>query len=567
MLFCTIWEDKQNFPGTISGMYEEFMQTIWERFCNKSNNEGKKEYHDQLTQFLGHNALSGLLSNSEILEDKVDFHELDLEVHSNLCKLGSNDLCRIGLEVGLITKQRWQFRAREKPIISFLHKSFQEFYAARNLAYLFKNDRTQFDQKLSLITSWELVLNKLEILKFCCGISGNQQKSAAAAIIDHVIKKYDEVCKIKNMCKLVLCRCDSAHHVHVESCIDVGMTSNDKATDCLPILTLLHEAQLKDNAILCSLFSGSVFSKQMFVDILCLASQELTLFHYFLQSVSKAAANIKSIRFYEPVSLDLIPDILRQYVPHVESLDIKGKYASEVTGVIGESVAALTHLSTLALNYTNIDMTDLLSYLSTSPHRSLKHVDFDDTPIGDAISHIGAVMTSHLTCLILCYTGLRESHIEILSKHLPNAPHLQLLDLTGNAIGESIIVLIQHLQHCTAMQALRLGTKLQHNHTETLIAFLSSWSVDLLELALSSSAVGGNITEFSKYLQHCKQMQMLDLICIGINEKDIEAISVVLPQTLLHLALSANAVGDSLDCLITSLQHCETADTVMVRSN
>ena len=559
MLLCIIWEDKQNFPDTVSGLYEEFMLTIWERFCNKPNNEGKKEYHDQLTQFLGHNALSGLLSNSETLEDKVEFHESDLEVHSNLCKLGLSDLCQIGLEVGLITKQRWQFRARQKLIISFLHKSIQELYAARNLAYLFKNDRTQFDQKLSLITSWKLVQNKLEILKFCCGISGNQQETAAVDIIGHVIKKYDEVCNSKNMSanKEALCRSNSEHHVHVEAYIDVGdVDSYFKATDCLPILTLLHEAQLKDNTILPSLFSGSVFSKPMSVDIDCRASQTLMLFHYFLQSVSIAAANIKSIGFYDADSLDLIPDILR-HVPHVESLDIKGKYHSKFTGAVGESVAALAHLSSLTLFQTRIDRTDLLRHLSSSPHKSLRHVDFTFTGIGDAISHIGAVMTTHLTCLILYGTDLSESRIEILSKHLPNAPHLQVLDLSGNAIGASISVLTQHLQHCTAMQALRLGnTRLQHNHIETLITFLASWSVYLSELNLSKNAVGGNITGLSNYLQHCRQMEVLRLAYTEMSEKDIEAIS-ALPQTLLKLGLHNNVVGDSLTCLITSLQHCE----------
>ena len=558
MLLCTTWKDKNNFSDTISGLYEEFMQTIWERFCIKPNNEGKKEYHDQVKQFLGHNALSGLLSKK--LEDKVEFHESDLKVPSNLCELGSSELCEIGLGVGLIIKQRWQLRTREKLIISFLHKSFQEYYTGKRLAYLFKNKRTKFNQKLSLITNWELVLNKLEILKFCCGISGNQQETAAVDIIDHVIKKYDKVCQTKNMFanKEELCRGDNEHHVHVESYIDVGDihpfgSKHDNATDCLPILTLLHEAQLKGNTTLSSLFSGPVFSKPMSVEIDCWASQALMLFNYFLQSVSKAAANIKSIRFCAADSLDLIQDILR-HVLHVENLNFEGP----VTGAVGESVAALTHLSTLKLYRTGIDMTDLLSHLPTYPCMSLRHVDFTHTPIGDAISHIGAVMTTYLTCLVLDDTHLSESHIEILSKHLPNAPHLQVLDLSHNAIGGSISVLTQHLQHCTAMQALRLQRiKLHHNHKETLIAFFSSWSVDLLELDLSHSAVGGNGTELSNYLQHCRQMEVLNLEGIWMNEKDIEAISVVLPQTLLKLILAYNVVVDSLTCLIRSLQHCE----------
>ena len=565
MLTCIACYDtmtgKITFPDTISDLYKQFIKVIWLRYHDKKHPEADESQDlETLTNCLGQTALDGLLSDINIQEDKLVFPEKDLD----------RTLCKLGLAVGLITKQIQLQGALETSTISFIHKSIEEFYAGTYLADLFKNDRTNFNQKLSLITSWELVLNKLEVLKFCCGISEEQDKSVAAAIIGHVIEKYNEVRNSKNMSdnKRRLCRNDSEHPVHVESYINVGNVRYSKhvnAADCLPILTLLYEAQLKDNTILSSLFSCSVFSKPMSVQINCEASQALMLFHYFLRSVSIAAANIKSIRFCDADSLDLIPDILR-YVPHVESLGIKGTgRSSKVTGAIGESVAALTHLSSLTLFQATIDMTDLLSHLSSSRHKSLKHVDFRMTPIGDAISHIGdaishigAVMTSHLTCLKLIETNLSESDIEILStKHLPNTPHLQVLDLSNNAIGESISVLTQHLQHCTAMQALRLNyISLQHNHIETLITFLSSWSVDLSELDLSNNAVGGNITGLSNYLQHCRQMEVLGLVNTQMNEKD-KAISVVLPQTLLELDLSANVVGDSLTCLITSLQHCE----------
>ena len=226
----------------------------------------------------------------------------------------------------------------------------------------------------------------------------------------------------------------------------------------------------------------------------------------------------------------------------------------------------MTHLSSLTLDHTMIEMIDLMSHLSKSPHKSLKHIDFQGTYIGDAISHIGAVMTSQLICIILRKTDLSERHIEILSEHLPNAPHLQILDLSDNAIGESISVLTQHLKHCKQMKVLRLEeTQLEENHIEALIVFLTSWSVDLLELKLSDNVVGNNVTALSSYLQHCQHLQVLDLRCTSLDDNHIESISAVLPQTLQELSLSGNAVGGSLVCLMDSPAALSAAYRVMVR--
>ena len=184
----------------------------------------------------------------------------------------------------------------EESFISFIHKSLQEFLAGKFLTNLFAQKPDDFHNTLKQIDSWKLVLQKFEVLKFFCGISWNQQKSAATVIIDHVIKKYNEICKSKNMSanNSALCRYDNEHHVHVESYVDIGDvhsggSKHANATDCLPILTLLHEAQLKGDAILPSLFSGSVLSKPLSVVIDCKVLQALMLFHYFMLSVGHSS--------------------------------------------------------------------------------------------------------------------------------------------------------------------------------------------------------------------------------------------------------------------------------------
>ena len=561
MLLCHVWKYHQKFPDTLSCLYDKFLTTIWKRFKHTWENE-TDVLSEEFQCRLGKIALQGLLS-TKIEDDIIEFPE---------DKFG--DECDLGLKVGIITKG-WKFTDEEESFISFLHKSVQEFLAGKYLANLFAKNEKEFHNTLDRIDSWKLVQQKWEVLKFCCGISGTQQKSTATAIIDHVIKKYDDIHPTSDVFQKHWSpsyRCNSAHHVPVEFHIGVGMTlmwiTYRKATDILPLLILFHEAQSDGDAILHFLSTSSVFSKSLSVSnrfiIYCNTSYPaLQLFYYFLKSTGKTALNIKSIRFHSVNSLESILDILN-YVPNLELLELP-IVSMEGKSAFGKSVAALPNLSTLKFKGTISDMSDLcdlLSLLSRSSPKSLTHhIDLSSSTF--AISDIGAVMTSHLTCLILRKAHLEESHIKILSGHLPDAQHLRLLDLSHNEIGDinSISALTQNLKYCQQMQRLRLAnTNLKQKHIETLIDFLSSWPAKLLELDLSANDVGDAFSALRIYLQQsqqCKQMQLLNLCSCLLKEDHISTIKAALPQTLLKLDFSVNVVGDSLTCLINSLQHCE----------
>ena len=480
MLLCTLWEDKHSFSDTLSLLYQEFIETIWMRYSATSYRRNRYPYvFAEFLCKLGEIALKCLFPVSNIADDVLEFPEEEID----------KELCTLGLEVGLITKQRWHFRLKEKSYISFLHKSIQEFLAGYYLSDLFDQSHDQFHYILKQINSWELVLQKLEVLKFCCGISQHQQKSSAVfIIIRHVIDRFAEVCKgnVVSEDTEAYCSIDRGHQYP----IDIGdvpeyISKHNKATNCVPILTLLHEAQLNLDPRLLPVFTDSVFSTALSVNINCNDSQALLFLKLFLQcrAGKSTADNIRSICFYKAGSFDVVSEILNR-VPGLECLKLYG-LPGLVEGKLGEKLINWSNLTTLILQSTKIDMSDLLSHLSRSRHKSLRHVDFRYTPIGDAISDIGAVMTPHLTCLILRGTQLTEPHVELFSEYLSHAPNLMMLDLSDNAVGDSISVLTQHLRLCKQLQVLKLKrVNLNGTHIKPLSAFLSNMSA-MLELEIS----------------------------------------------------------------------------------
>ena len=497
MLLCVLWEDQINFPDTLTQLYVEFVQAIWKRFCQTSK-DNNNSYTD-LQLELGKVALQGILPQDNVSEDILEFPTEQFGAFSDL-----------GIEVGLITKQRWKFRLQEKTSVSFLHKSIQEFYAGRFLADLFSNNRQQFDHMLNQIATWKLLLQKFELLRFCCGISQHMNKqSPASAVIEYAIKKYCMMCKDKGKYPLT--------EIHI------GYT--DKDLDVLPLLALFYEGQVKPDANLVCSFKDDIYSDVESVIINCAHPQALTVFHYSVQSEIGSAMNsqIKSVNFYWSFrdSFSAMADIL-QHLSCVESLKITFENPVEKdidsTTRLGEAIASLSKLHTLYMEEDffscQFDMRIIiLAHLSQSPYRSLKHIDLRGIHVGDAIHYMSDIITHHLEHLKLVEAALEEKHIETLSTFLPSAPNLLKLDLTDNTVGMSAVPLAHSLQQCHQLQELSLSEAHLTDAGITALAQSFSHWPDLRGIYLNGNDDVGNsgLDAVFRHIHHLPKLTALQV--------------------------------------------------------
>ena len=499
MLLCVLWEDQINFPDTLTQLYEEFIRAIWNRFCQTSKDNNY--LYTDLQLELGKVALQGILPQDNVSEDILEFPTEQFGAFSDL-----------GIKVGLITKQRWKFRLQEKTSVSFLHKSIQEFCAGRFLADLFSNNRQQFDHMLNQIATWKLLLQKFELLRFCCGISQHMNKqSPAIAVIEFAIKKYCMMCKDKGEYPLT--------EIHV------GHTDED--LDVLPLLALFYEGQVKPDANLVCSFKDHIYSDVESVKINCVHPQALTVFHYTVQSEIGRALNrqIKSVTFEPlcPFSFSAMSDIL-QHLSCVESLDITGDFENayekqniDSTTRLGEVISSLSRLHTLCMladyGSCQFDIIIILAHLSQSPYKSLKHIDLDGLHVGDAIHYMSDIITHHLEHLTLDDVELKEKHIETLSTFLPNAPNLLELDLQCNTIRTSVVSLVHSLQQCHQLQELYLSNAHLTDAGFTALAQSFSHWPDLRMIFLRGNDDVGNsgLDAVFRHIHHLPQLTDLEI--------------------------------------------------------
>ena len=497
MLLCTLWEDHQNFPETMSLLYEEFVLTIWTRSCSKDHSQSDYE-SEQFESFflgLGKTALEGIMPSKNVNEDVLEFPEERFR-----------DYSKLGLKVGYITKQRWRFRSREKNSVSFLHKSIQEFCAAKCLAHLFVPKREQFDNILHQIDSWELVLKKFELLRFCCGVSHHMMHDgvagAAVAIVEHAISKFGDMCRLNTK--------DSVFG------IQVGPSPHFSSKwDLSHVLTLFYEGQMSESFNESSLFTNNILS-----DRLEISGHLMGVCRYFIQSkVGKAVGVMfKTLMISYRSVLNFLPDVTADVLCNMSNIthlnvevgilsrsscDIVSFTRFTCSDIVGRlKLSQLTIMTSLRYDMTRI----LLCHLS--PNKSLTSIEFIYVDIGDSIDLLRPIITNHLQHLVLRHANLKERHIERLSTFLSKSPKLVALDLSENKVGNAIGSLSHHLQHCHGLMILNLEyCSLSDAGVTTLAESFIHWP-QLTTLNLSNNHDVGN-TGLDALFRHIPQLPKL----------------------------------------------------------
>jgi len=180
VLLCLICEEfKGIFPKSRAQLYLEIIQCILRRYRNKKGlpetNEDLVEVYDAQLRHLGQIALNGLL------EDNLDFEESELKSHADELP-----------GFGLLSVQTGGSKLRPRRHYSFLHKSFQECFAAIYLCSQLLNKEISVDE----LTADGRYLKELkEVLSFTCGMVAARCEETAEALIKSItVQVNDKKC-------------------------------------------------------------------------------------------------------------------------------------------------------------------------------------------------------------------------------------------------------------------------------------------------------------------------------------------------------------------------------------
>ena len=181
VLLCLIREEFEGiFPESRTQLYVEIIQCILRRYRNRKGlpetNEDLVEVYDAQLKHLGQIALNGFL------EDNLDFEESELKSHAD-------ELAGFGF----LSVQTGGSKLRARRHYSFLHKSFQECFAAIYLCSQLLNKEISVDE-LAADSRYLEELN--EVLSFTCGMVAAHCEETAEALIKSITVRVndDEKC-------------------------------------------------------------------------------------------------------------------------------------------------------------------------------------------------------------------------------------------------------------------------------------------------------------------------------------------------------------------------------------
>ncbi|XP_072023832.1 uncharacterized protein [Amphiura filiformis] len=167
VMICILWEVLESNDTafqTMTGLYEKAVIYLNKPFQEKHHMSPESIEHMLIK--LGEPALEELLrSNLQIRSDRFD-----------------ENILHQSFEVGLTIQEEGALL--DETYVIFIHKTFQEFCAAKYLAYLHDNDPAAFKAKLDLIHKYN-VLAMDYVLQFCCGLCAD-----ATSVLQHVVNLF-----------------------------------------------------------------------------------------------------------------------------------------------------------------------------------------------------------------------------------------------------------------------------------------------------------------------------------------------------------------------------------------
>ncbi|XP_078358279.1 uncharacterized protein LOC144643036 [Oculina patagonica] len=187
-LLCLVCEEFQGvFPESRTKLYLEIVQCVLRRYIQKKgiseNSEDLIEAYKTQLKHLGWIALNGLR------EDNLDFEEIELGSHSA-------DLPGFGF----LSVQPGGSKLRPRRRYSFLHKSFQEWFAAFYLCCQLFEETVSAD---SLTADRRYVHELKEVLKFTCGMIAARCEETTEALVKSIMPKVNN----EDICFSVVLEC------------------------------------------------------------------------------------------------------------------------------------------------------------------------------------------------------------------------------------------------------------------------------------------------------------------------------------------------------------------------
>ncbi|KAJ7376761.1 NACHT, LRR and PYD domains-containing protein 12 [Desmophyllum pertusum] len=548
LMLCLVWKkrDREGLPESRVFLYSDFIQALCDHMAAKDDDgtvNSIESYNADLAQV-------GELASRALLENSLEF-DFDHPPHELL----SSRLIRVG--VVQIVKI---FSTRPKKVVSFLHKSIQEFLAAWFIIHkLIPNAKGNLSC-MPGIDSTEKVVAMVEVLKFVSGWS----LEGSSAVLQHL-----ESLKKKHS--------PSEHHISKTPFLEDWPEDDKKLLELN--LEFFIETPASAKAVVYPLLLNSVSNVLVVPDtMLHLVADDhvvksKVLPNYVLFDFRRCPSR-KECKCIASIMEDLNAVIVTASGERKASDFVKNLSEFKVLTSLflkREGDKMYVHFSQVD----NIDVDTLneltLQPLNVPPQSSPDHLQ------GDEIAPETNCQTwQHCFSLAkkIDIDEMDDEDVGVISKVMPLVGRPQEITIHGSQESsqpQEIERLVEGMNITECLQRLRLHKIILTAQSLAVVTGALHQASNLQELFLSENPLGSSVSLLAENLQHVQQLTTLELSGVSMEEQAFSDLANALchvPQ-LKVLAVNRNNLGPSIAVLADNLDsvplltHLELSETQM----
>ena len=504
-LLCLVYEDlKGIFPESRTKLYVEIVECVLRRYRTKQqlpeNGEDLVDLYESQLKHLGSIALKGLL------EDNLDFDEKELGKHK------ASDLPGFGF----LSVQPGGSKLRPTRRYSFLHKTFQEFFAAFYLSC----QLIQKEISTNSIAADKKYRHELkEVLLFTFGMLAARCEETVVNLLKSIATQLNQ---------------------EEEEDVDV-------------ILECVNECKKKNKNVdekLATALGASLQTETVKVSSVEVDETLAVFLSNFLKTNTTVTNLILRISSQDAVA-PLVECL--KYNASLETLDLScDGIRNDGAAALGECLKYNKSLTTLDLSYYDIGddgaaaLGECLKY-----NKSLRTLVFSADFIGDdGAAALGECLkyNKSLTTLDLSQNDIGDDGTAALGECLKYNKSLTTLDLSKNRIrGDGAAALGECLKYNKSLTTLDLSRNDIVDDGTAALGECLKYNKSLTTLDLSQNRIRGDgAAALGECLKYNKSLTRLDLKRTIIGNDGAAALGECLKynKSLTTLDLSQNAIGD-----------------------
>ena len=586
-LLCLLCEDFNGiFPQTGTQLYLEIVECVLRRYRKKKglpdvNGEDLiVVYNAQLKQ-LGSIALNGLL-NGNVYFERSEFGNFGDELP----------------EFGFLSVERGRSKRRPAVYYFFIHKTFQELFAAFYLCHQIRDNEVSPE---ILISDNRYFGELKQLLVFTCGLLASQSKEMIKALITSIAGQVDDGDKLLDALECIKeCNKEKESTLHMLlartlgsvlriTVLDLSDNSFLENGDCITLAETIKynstvtQLDLSANGLgdgECTALAEAIKHNSTITQ-LDLSENDLC--------IGSCTALAEAIKHNSTITqLDLSRNgfgtgdctTLAKAIKHnstITQLDMsRNKLGTGDGTALVEAIKQNSTITQLDLSSNEFGTGDCTALAEAIKHNStITQLDLSENELGtgDCFALSEAIkLNSAITQLDLYDNNLDAADCTALAEGIKHNSTITQLNLGGNRVADGdCTALAEALKHNNTITQLDLSSNVFGDEDFTALAEAIKQNLTITQLDLSSNKFGtGDCTALAEAIKHNSTITQLDLSENELGTGDCSALAEAIKHnsTITQLDLSHNRLGDGdSTALVEAITHNSTISQVNLSTN